>query len=67
MRQGPNFDGDALSFQMLEALKASLQSLEDLKLVPHNEPHVLRLKQHLREMIAKTERTLSEKYEEAAA
>jgi hypothetical protein len=41
--------------QLLEALKHGLQGLNDLRLVPHNDPHVLRLKQHLRNEISRLE------------
>ena len=57
----------AISFELLESLKASLQSLEDLRLVPHNDPHVLRLKQHLRQKIAEIEQKLAAIYREATA
>jgi hypothetical protein len=40
---------------MAEALKDMLHGLNDLKLVPHNDPDVLRLKRHLREKIAELE------------
>jgi len=49
------------------SLKGSLQSLEDLRLVPHNDPHVLRLKQHLRQKVAEIEHRLAEIYGEATA
>ena len=51
--------------QLLEALKGGLQGLDDLKLVPHNEVHILRLKQHLRNKIAELE--CEQEYEQAAA
>jgi hypothetical protein len=43
-------------------MKGSLQSLEDLRLVPHNDPYVLRLKQHLRKKIAEIELKLADIY-----
>lgn len=64
MRQGAQFGGQAINFALLESLKGSLQSLEDLRLVPHNDPHVLRLKQHLRQKIAEIEHQLGEIYGE---
>ena len=67
MRQGAQSVGQAISFALLESLKGSLQSLEDLRLVPHNDPNVLRLKQHLRQKIAEIEQKLSAIYGEAAA
>ena len=57
----------AISFQLLETLRGSLQSLEDLRLVPHNDPHVLRLKRHLREKIAEIEQKLADQYGDVAA
>jgi hypothetical protein len=56
-----------MSFALLESLKGSLQSLEDLRLVPHNDPHVLRLKQHLRHKIAEIEQKLAAIYGGVAA
>ena len=41
--------------QLLEALKDGLQGLNNLRIVPHNETHILRLKQHLRDKIAELE------------
>jgi hypothetical protein len=67
MLQGTQSERDAISFQLLESLKGSLQSLEDLRLVPHNDAHVLRLKQYLRQKIAETERKLAEIYGELTA
>lgn len=58
---------ETISFQLIETLKGSLQSLEDLRLVPHNDPHVLRLKQHLRQKIAEVEQKLRETYGEVPA
>jgi hypothetical protein len=40
-------------------LKSMLHGLDDLRLVPHNDPHVLRLKQHLRTKIRELEQKLS--------
>ena len=65
MLQGAQFEGEAISFQLLELLKGGLQSLEDLRLVPHNDPHILRLKQHLRHKVAEIEHRLAEIYGEA--
>jgi len=67
MRQDAQCQREAISFQLLESLKGSLQSLEDLRLVPHNDPHVLRLKQHLRQKVAEIEHRLAEIYGEATA
>ena len=53
---------EVISFELLETLKGSLQSLEDLELVPHNDPHVLRLKQHLRQKIVQIEQKLAAIY-----
>jgi hypothetical protein len=39
----------------IEALRDVLHALCDLRLVPHNDLHTLRLKRHLREKIAKLE------------
>ncbi len=58
---------DVINFQMLEALKDGLQGLDDLKLVPHNEPSILRLKQHLRAKIRELERQLDARYFQKAA
>jgi len=44
---------------LLDALKEHLHGLDDLRLVPHNDPHVLRLKQHLRTKIGELEQRLS--------
>ena len=44
---------------LLDALKEHLHGLDDLRLVPHNDPHVLRLKQHLRAKIRELEERLS--------
>ena len=41
--------------ELLDALKDSLQGLDALRHVPHNDIHVLNLKQHLREKIAEME------------
>ena len=41
--------------ELLDALKDSLQGLDALRLVPHNDIHVLNLKQHLRKKIAEME------------
>lgn len=49
------FEHDHLQSDMAEALKEGLHALSDLKLVPHNDPNVLRLKRHLREAIAELE------------
>ena len=61
------FERDAISFQLLEALKDGLRGLDDLKLVPHNEPSILRLKQHLRTKIRELERQLEARYFQQAA
>jgi hypothetical protein len=37
---------------LLEALQECLHGLNDLRLVPHNDLNILRLKQHLREKIS---------------
>jgi hypothetical protein len=58
---------EVISFELLETLKGSLQSLEDLELVPHNDPYVLRLKQHLRQKIVQVEQKLSAIYGEFTA
>ncbi len=67
MHYGLQPQGYAISFELLESLKGSLQSLEDLRLVPHNDPHVLRLKQHLRQKIAEIEGKLAATYGGVAA
>jgi hypothetical protein len=67
MWKGAQSGGQAINFALLESLKGSLQSLEDLRLVPHNDPHVLRLKQHLRQKIAEIEQKLATIYGELAA
>jgi len=46
-------------WMLLDALKEHLHGLDDLRLVPHNDPHVLRLKQHLRTKIGELEQRLS--------
>ena len=61
------FERDAINFEMLEALKDGLHGLDDLKLVPHNEPSILRLKQHLRAKIRELEQQLEERYFQQAA
>ena len=65
MPSGTHYEWESISFQLLESLKGSLQSLEDLRLVPHNDPHILRLKQSLRQKIAEIEHKLAEIYGEA--
>lgn len=40
---------------LIDALKDGLHALCDLRLVPHNDLHILRLKRHLREKIAELE------------
>ncbi len=67
MQYGVQLQPESISFALLESLKGSLQSLEDLRLVPHNDPHVLRLKQHLRKKIAEIEQKLQETYGGIAA
>ena len=67
MRQSTQSGRETISFQLLESLKGSLQSLEDLKLVPHSDPNILRLKQYLRQKIAEIEHKLDEMYGEVAA
>lgn len=51
--------------QLLEALKDGLQGLNNLRIVPHNETHILRLKRHLRDKIAQMES--EQDYERTAA
>jgi len=68
MHYGSQFDRDAVKFQLLESLKDALCALNDLRLVPHNDPHVLRLKQHLRKKIVELEPgTPDSEYEQTAA
>jgi len=55
MYYGPQFERDAIQFQLLESMKDALRALDDLRLVPHNDPQVLRLKQHLRKKIVELE------------
>jgi hypothetical protein len=55
MHSSSQFERDAIKFQLLESLKDALGALNDLRLVPHNDPHVLRLKQHLRKKIVELE------------
>ena len=55
MYYGSKFEREAMKFQLLESLKDALCALNDLRLVPHNDPHVLRLKQHLRKKIGELE------------
>jgi hypothetical protein len=46
---------DGSRYEMADALRDSLRSLNDLRLVPHNDLRVLRLKQHVHEKIAELE------------
>lgn len=55
MYSGSQFERNVMKFQLLESLKDALCALNDLRLVPHNDPHVLRLKQHLRKKIVELE------------
>ena len=55
MRHATQSERDAFQFELLEALRDGLQALNDLRLVPHNDPHVLRLKRNLRAKIAELE------------
>lgn len=48
-------DHDSSLDAVVEALRDNLDSLNKLRLVPHNDVHLLRLKQHLREKIADLE------------
>jgi hypothetical protein len=64
MHSATQREREQISFQLLESLKGSLLSLEDLRLVPHNDPHILRLKQYLRQKIAEIEHQLGEIYGE---
>ncbi|HJT69901.1 MAG TPA: hypothetical protein VJ731_06870 [Terriglobales bacterium] len=48
-------DHDSSLDEIVEALRDNLDSLNKLRLVPHNDVHLLRLKQHLREKIADLE------------
>jgi hypothetical protein len=50
---------DERDSMLLDAFKEHLHRLDDLRLVPHNDPHVLRLKQHLRTKIRELEQKLS--------
>jgi len=64
MRHSAQPERDALLSNLLEALKDSLENLNNLKLIPPNDAHVLGLKQHLRDKIAELEH--DESHEEAA-
>ena len=60
----PPFEREAL----IEDLRDGLHALGDLRLVPHNELYVLRLKRHLRQKITELEReSFCARYEEAAS
>jgi hypothetical protein len=67
MRHHPvHFERVALNFELLEALRQSLRDLQNLRVVPADDPHVVRLKRHLREKIARLEQE-ARAYEHAAA
>jgi len=55
MRHGPQSERDALRINLLEALKNSLENLDNLRLIPPDDARVLDLKKHLRDKIAKLE------------
>jgi len=44
-----------LTTELLEAMRACLRDLNNVKLVRPDDPHLIRLKQHLREKIAEIE------------
>lgn len=46
---------DGSQDEIVEELRESLRCLDNLRLVPHNDLHVLHLKQHMREKIAELE------------
>jgi hypothetical protein len=41
--------------ELLEAMRACLRDLNNVRLVRSDDPHLIRLKQHLREKIAEVE------------
>lgn len=55
MRHHAQYERDALHSKLLEALKDSLEGLNNLRLVPPDDAHVLGLKKHLRDKIAELE------------
>ena len=55
MRHRAQSERDALRLNLLEALKDSLENLNNLRLIPPDDARVLDLKKHLREKIAKLE------------
>ena len=55
MRHGAQHEPDDLHSSLLDALKKSLENLNNLRLIPADDPHVLGLKRHLRHKIAELE------------
>jgi hypothetical protein len=64
---GLQFERLALNLELLEALRDSLRDLNNLRVVPANDPHIIRLKKHLRDQIAQLERETFEQDEVLAA
>ena len=68
IRYDSQFERGALHGELLEDLKEGLHALDDLRLVPHNDLYVVRLKRHLRQKITELEReSFRARYEEAAS
>lgn len=55
MRHRDQIERDALHVSLLEALKSSLENLNNLRLIPPDDARVLDLKRHLRDKIRKLE------------
>lgn len=55
MRHRAQLERDSLHCNLLEALKNSLENLNNLRLIPPDDARVLDLKKHLRDKIAKLE------------
>ena len=55
VRHTTQYGRDDLQSNLLEALRNSLENLNNLRLIPPNDPYVLDLKRHLRDKIADLE------------
>jgi len=55
MRHRTQLERDAFHFDLLEALKNSLENLNNLRMIPPDDARVLDLKKHLGDKIAKLE------------
>jgi len=59
MPSGEKFEYDSI---VLDTFKKNLHALDNLPLMPHDEGHVLRIKQHLRTRIRELEQRLGSRF-----